>query len=172
MKVIVRPDGCKGVLSAGPLSFTCALGRSGVTGNKREGDGASPAGEFPFRRLVFRPDRIGAQELVTSLPAEPLQRDDGWCDDPASSAYNCPVKLPFDGSHEVMWRDDHLYDIVVILGQNDAPPVPGLGSAIFMHLAKEDYAPTEGCVALARTDLLALLARLGPGDSIVIEPEG
>jgi L,D-peptidoglycan transpeptidase YkuD (ErfK/YbiS/YcfS/YnhG family) len=82
------------------------------------------------------------------------------------------VKLPFDGSHEVMWRDDHLYDIVVILGQNDAPPVPGLGSAIFMHLAKEDYAPTEGCVALARTDLLALLARLGPGDSIVIEPEG
>jgi L,D-peptidoglycan transpeptidase YkuD (ErfK/YbiS/YcfS/YnhG family) len=89
-----------------------------------------------------------------------------WCDDPAHVAYNQPVRLPFAGGHERLWRDDHLYDLVVVLGWNDDPPVAHRGSAIFLHLARDGFAPTEGCVALARDDLLAVLADAAPGDAV------
>jgi L,D-peptidoglycan transpeptidase YkuD (ErfK/YbiS/YcfS/YnhG family) len=146
----------------------CALGKSGVTpaADKREGDLASPAGVWPIRRLLFRPDK-GAPP-ATALPAEPIARDDGWCDAPGDPAYNRPVKLPYPASAERMWRDDGLYDLVLVLGHNDDPPVPGLGSAIFLHLAKPGYGPTEGCVALAREDFEALLAAARPGDAVEI----
>ena len=145
----------------------CALGRSGViaAADKREGDGASPAGTWPIRKVLYRPD-VGRPE--TALPAEPIARDDGWCDEPRDPAYNRPVKLPFAASCEAMWRDDHLYDIVVVLGHNDDPPKPFAGSCIFMHLAKDGYAPTEGCVALAREDLEAVLKAAQPGDTVEI----
>jgi L,D-peptidoglycan transpeptidase YkuD (ErfK/YbiS/YcfS/YnhG family) len=146
----------------------CALGKSGVTpaADKREGDLASPAGVWPIRRLLFRPDK-GALP-ATALPVEPIARDDGWCDAPGDPAYNRPVKLPYPASAERMWRDDGLYDLVLVLGHNDDPPVPGLGSAIFLHLAKPGYGPTEGCVALAREDFEALLAAARPGDTVEI----
>jgi L,D-peptidoglycan transpeptidase YkuD (ErfK/YbiS/YcfS/YnhG family) len=146
----------------------CALGQSGVAParEKREGDLASPAGVWPIRRLLYRPDKGPAP--ATALPAEPIARDDGWCDAPGDPAYNRPVKLPYPASAEAMWRDDGLYDLVVILGHNDDPPVPGLGSAIFLHLAKPGYAPTEGCVALARADFEAFLALARPGDAVEI----
>jgi L,D-peptidoglycan transpeptidase YkuD (ErfK/YbiS/YcfS/YnhG family) len=145
----------------------CALGKGGVTpaDAKREGDGASPLGVWPIRRLLYRPDR-GLPP--TALPAAPIGPDDGWCDDPADPAYNRPVTLPYGASAERMWRDDGVYDLVVVLGHNDDPPVPGLGSAIFLHLARDGYAPTEGCVALARPDLEALLAIARVGDGVEI----
>lgn len=136
-------------------SYRCALGSAGVTSRKREGDHASPMGCFALRRVLFRPDREPAPD--TLLPVVPLRPDSGWCDDPASASYNQPVTLPFAARAERMWRDDMLYDLVVVLGHNDAPVVPGCGSAIFMHVAREGYAPTEGCVAFARDDLLAIL---------------
>jgi L,D-peptidoglycan transpeptidase YkuD (ErfK/YbiS/YcfS/YnhG family) len=92
----------------------------------------------------------------------------GWCDDPDHADYNRPVTLPHPAGHEVMWRDDGLYDVVVVLGHNDDPPVPGRGSAIFLHCARPDpdgphgLHPTAGCVALPRADLLAVLAALPP----------
>ena len=146
----------------------CALGRGGViaAGEKREGDGASPLGVWPIRRVLYRPDRGPAPR--TALPAQPIAPDDGWCDAPNDVAYNRPVKRPYPASSETMCRADGLYDLVVVLGHNDDPPVPGLGSAIFLHVAKPGYAPTEGCVALARPDLDALLALAAPGDSIAI----
>lgn len=140
----------------------CALGRSGVRADKREGDGATPAGTWPLRRVLFRPDRLPAP--ATRLAVAPLRPDDGWCDDPAHPAYNTQVVLPFGASHERLWREDGLYDIVVVLGHNDDPPVAGKGSAIFMHVARDDYGATEGCVALALGDLLALLGACAPGD--------
>ncbi len=138
--------------------FRCALGRAGVVeaGRKHEGDGGTPTGLLKLRRLYYRADRGPIPPSV--LARVPIGPDDLWCDDPAHPDYNRLVRRPFDASHEMLWRDDALYDIVAELGWNDAPVVPGRGSAIFLHLAHPDYAPTAGCVALTRPDLLAVLA--------------
>jgi L,D-peptidoglycan transpeptidase YkuD (ErfK/YbiS/YcfS/YnhG family) len=157
-----------GFLDLGARRVRCALGRTGVTpaADKREGDGASPAGVWPIRRVLYRPDKGGPPP--TSLPVAAIERDDGWCDDPGDEAYNRPVKLPHPGSFETMWRDDDLYDLVVVLGHNDDPPRAPMGSCIFLHLAKPGYLPTEGCVAVTRADLEALLAAARPGDAVEI----
>ncbi|MDE1148959.1 MAG: L,D-transpeptidase family protein [Azospirillaceae bacterium] len=144
----------------------CVIGRGGVIADKREGDGGTPVGCFPLRRVLYRPDRGGAP--VTGLPVAALSPDDGWCDDPDDPDYNRPVTLPFPASHEVMWRQDHVYDLMVVLGHNDDPPVPGLGSAIFMHLTRPDRAATAGCTALDRPDLLWLLSHCRPGDRLCV----
>ena len=157
-----------GWMDLGSRKARCALGRTGVkpAREKREGDLASPAGVWPIRRVLYRPDRGGAPKTV--LPVQALEPDDGWCDDPYDSDYNRPVKLPRHGSFERMWRDDHLYDLVVVLAHNDDPPKPMMGSCIFLHLAKPGYASTEGCVALERKDVEALLAAAQPGDAVEI----
>jgi len=135
--------------------YRCAIGKAGIVATKREGDHASPLGCFALRRVLYRPDRLDAPD--TALPVAALSERDGWCDAPDDPAYNQPVALPFRASAETLWRDDHVYDLIVVLGHNDAPVVPGCGSAIFLHVARSDYSPTEGCVALAQDDLLALL---------------
>lgn len=157
-----------GVLTLAGRSVRCSLGRSGVTAAKREGDGASPAGTWPMLALHYRADRLPAP--ATGLPMRPISRGDGWCDDPASPAYNQRVTLPFEASHEKMWREDGLYDALIVLGYNMEAPVPGLGSAIFLHIARPDFGPTEGCVALGMVDFLDLAALCGPGSRLVIEP--
>jgi L,D-peptidoglycan transpeptidase YkuD (ErfK/YbiS/YcfS/YnhG family) len=149
-------------------SYSCSLGRAGVRQDKREGDGATPAGEFALREVLYRPDKLG-RPPATALPCRALSPDDGWCDDPRDQQYNRPVKLPYPASHEKMWREDDLYDLVVVVGYNDQPVVPGRGSAIFLHLARPGYAPTAGCVALAKEDMLRLLERLGPVTRVVIQ---
>ncbi|MFN3512433.1 MAG: L,D-transpeptidase [Phenylobacterium sp.] len=146
----------------------CALGRGGVIAaeDKREGDGCTPLGTWTIRRILFRPDKGGRPD--TGLPTKALERDDGWCDDPDDPAYNRPVKLPHPARAEAMWREDELYDLVGVLAHNDDPPVPGLGSCIFLHLAKPDYAPTEGCIALSREDMISLLAMAKHGDAVAV----
>jgi len=148
--------------------FRCALGHGGVRIDKQEGDGATPAGRYPLRRILYRPDRLSAP--ATLLPVAALRPDDGWCDDPADPQYNRPVRLPYAARHEELWRADALYDVVVVIGHNDAPVVAGMGSAIFMHLASAGYQPTQGCVALARQDLLDVLAGAGPDTFLEIAP--
>lgn len=133
---------------------------------KREGDGASPIGAWPVRRVLYRPDKGPPPE--TGLPVIGLKPEDGWSDDPAEPSYNRLVPLPCRGSHEWLWRDDGLYDLIVELGFNDDPVVPGMGSAIFLHVARAEYAPTEGCIALAEADLRAVLRLLGGGSVIEI----
>lgn len=145
----------------------CAIGRGGITRDKKEGDLATPIGAFALRMCYYRPDRITLPQ--TALPIIPLSPFDGWCDDPASADYNQHVKLPFDARHEKLWRDDHVYDIIIPLGYNDDPVVAGAGSAIFFHLAHEDYRGTEGCVAIAHADMLALLPQLSTNTVMVIE---
>ncbi|MEK9967541.1 MAG: L,D-transpeptidase family protein [Ferrovibrio sp.] len=161
--IIVTPDG---TVSYGGLRYRCALGKGGVLpeAEKREGDGATPLGRYPLRQVYYRADRVDAPQ--TRLPLQALTPQDGWCDDPLDPAYNRFVVLPHAASHERLWRDDAIYDVIVVLGHNDDPPVPGLGSAIFMHVARPDYSSTEGCVALALPDLLNLLAVLRPGAQI------
>ncbi len=146
--------------------WRCALGRAGIRRDKREGDGATPAGSFPLRRLLYRPDREAAP--ACALPLAAIAPGDGWCDDPRHPAYNRPVALPFAAGHERLWRDDGLYDLLLVTGHNDDPPVPGAGSAIFVHIAGGGLAPTAGCVAFARADLLEILARLTPASRLVV----
>lgn len=168
MDVVVRSLAIgRGRLAWHRLDVACTLGRGGVRADKREGDGATPIGRFPFRSFYWRPDRFTAPPS-SRLPGEALSPDHGWCDAPDDVAYNRPVRLPYAASHERLWRDDRHYDVVVVLGHNDAPVVPFAGSAIFMHLMRDDGGATDGCIGLARDDLLALLAELGPGSMIEI----
>lgn len=150
------------------LNLRCALGKNGVTAaaQKREGDGASPAGRWPARRVWYRPDREDVPQ--TGLPVIAIRPADGWSDDPRETTYNRPVTLPCRGSHERLWREDGLYDLIVELGYNDDPPEAGRGSAIFLHVARPGLAPTEGCIALAADDLRAVLKLLGGGSLIEI----
>jgi L,D-peptidoglycan transpeptidase YkuD (ErfK/YbiS/YcfS/YnhG family) len=145
-----------------------AFGRGSLkpAAKKREGDGSSPIGVWPMRRVLWRPDKGPAP--ITGLPITPILLEDGWCDAPEDQNYNRPVQLPYPARAEALWRADDLYDLVVILGHNDDPVVKGKGSAIFMHLAGPDYGPTAGCVALGRSDLEALLAQANPGDALEI----
>lgn len=133
-----------------------SLGRAGVRAGKREGDFATPAGLLSLRRLLYRADRGPVPRAA--VPREPIGPADGWCDDPADAAYNRPVRLPYPARCEALWRADALYDLLAVLGWNDAPVEPGRGSAIFLHVATPDFAPTAGCVALAEGDLRAVLA--------------
>ncbi len=144
------------------------FGRSGAipASTKREGDGATPLGVWPIRAALLRQDRMAAP--ATRLPWRWLRPDDGWSDDVADPAYNRPVRHPHRFSAERLWRDDHAYDIILILGHNDSPPAPPLGSAIFWHCTQPDRRPTEGCVAMDRELLAGWLDRLAPGDSLLI----
>jgi L,D-peptidoglycan transpeptidase YkuD (ErfK/YbiS/YcfS/YnhG family) len=154
-------------LSAGPLRLACAIGRSGCRVLKREGDGATPLGCFQLSCVLYRPDR--RPRPVTGLPVRAIRPGDGWCDAPADRNYNRPVRLPYPASTERMWRDDPLYDLVVVLDHNARPRMRGAGSAIFMHVARPGLLSTEGCVALPAAHLARILARLRPGTAIHID---
>jgi L,D-peptidoglycan transpeptidase YkuD (ErfK/YbiS/YcfS/YnhG family) len=168
--LIVTPDPLNpqhGTLRCGERTFSCVLGRSGISASKHEGDGATPTGRFPLRRVLYRADHGPMPQ--THLPTAVIARDDGWCDAPTDARYNRPVTLPYPASAESMWRDDNLYDVVVIIGHNDDPVIANAGSAIFMHVAADNGEPTAGCVALARADLLEVLKAVKPDTMIEIK---
>ncbi len=165
MDLIVGPDG---MVRCGGTRYPGVIGRSGISSAKREGDGATPAGAFPLRAVWYRPDRLPRPK--TSLPVREIGPGDGWCDDPASPDYNRRVSLPHAASAERLWREDGLYDVLIVVGHNDDPAVAGRGSAIFVHVAAPGGGPTEGCVALAKPDLLGLLRGLGPESRLIVEP--
>lgn len=156
----------RGTLSLGQLSIPCALGYGGIRADKREGDGATPRGRFALRRVLFR--AAGGPRPQTGLPLGRINRNDGWCDAPRDRNYNRAVRHPYPASAEHLWRKDGLYDLVVVLGHNDRPRVRGRGSAVFLHVAHDDFRPTQGCVAVRISDLRRILARLGRRAEIVI----
>jgi L,D-peptidoglycan transpeptidase YkuD (ErfK/YbiS/YcfS/YnhG family) len=156
----------QGKLCLEALCLPCAIGRGGRRPKRREGDGVTPMGRWPVREVLYRADRM--RRPATGLPVRALRPGDGWCDDPADRNYNRRVQLPFPRSHEGLWRQDHLYDLIVVLGYNDRPRSLGRGSAIFMHLARPGYTPTAGCIALSRGDMLKVLARLRRGDGVMV----
>ncbi|WP_232629329.1 L,D-transpeptidase family protein [Methylobacterium sp. Leaf118] len=160
-------DPTKGRLVAGPIVLPCALGRAGVRADKREGDGASPRGVFRLRGGYYRPDRFPVRP-ESPLPLRAIRPDDGWCDAAGDRRYNRPVRLPSPTRAETLWRADGLYDLVLDLDYNRGPIRPCRGSAIFLHVARSGFRPTEGCVALRPDDLRRLLRRLGPGTRIAI----
>jgi L,D-peptidoglycan transpeptidase YkuD (ErfK/YbiS/YcfS/YnhG family) len=167
MNVIVTARGAhEALLDWGHGVRRAAVGRSGIGDKLAEGDGMTPIGTFAFRRIFYRADRLSAPH--TKLPVAALAPDDGWCDAPVDPHYNMLVKRPYPVSSEELWRTDHIYDLIVVIGFNDDPVVRGKGSAIFLHIARPTYSATAGCVAIKESDLLELLPLLGPHDTITI----
>lgn len=168
-KIIVRrrpgfPS--QGLLQAGSLRLPCALGRSGTSIFKREGDGATPVASM---RLLFAYQPAGRiPGLAMRLPVRRPRADLGWCDAPAHPAYNRPVRLPFPANHETIRRQDRLYDAVIVLDWNVTTRARGRGSAIFLHIAKPGYAPTEGCVAVSAADMRRLAPFLAKGSRLTV----
>lgn len=161
----LSPAATQGFLQLGFLRFSCAIGRSGLSARKREGDGATPLGRFGLVEVRYRADRVHRPR--TTLPLCRLAPEDGWCDAKGDRNYNRYVRHPYAASAERMWREDHLYDIVVVVDHNRRPRVQGAGSAIFIHVARDGFRPTEGCIALKRPDLIRVLARLSRSTRIV-----
>lgn len=142
----------------GITSFCCSLGRTGIGFGKREGDGATPAGHWRPLKVLYRSDRT--RHPRTTLPVSPIRRHDGWCDAIGDRNYNRPVTHPYPVSAERLARDDHLYDLILVIDHNTRPRIQGRGSAVFVHLARPGFAPTEGCIALRERDMRWLLSRL------------
>jgi L,D-peptidoglycan transpeptidase YkuD (ErfK/YbiS/YcfS/YnhG family) len=158
---------CRGWLTAGGQTVPVALGRGGIRANKREGDGGTPKGTFRPRQLWWRADRHPRPQ--TFLAIRPIGPEDAWCENPSSRHYNQPIRLDRARSGDRLRRDDHLYDFIVEIDHNSAPRVAGRGSAVFLHLARDNFGPTAGCVSMTKSAMLRLLARLGPKTKIVIE---
>jgi L,D-peptidoglycan transpeptidase YkuD (ErfK/YbiS/YcfS/YnhG family) len=156
-----------GFAQMGGRALRCATGRGGIRLDKREGDGATPQGRWRMRGILYRADRMAAPASL--LPRRALRENDGWCDAPSDARYNRSVKLPYPASAEALWRTDHLYDLIVVLGFNDAPVVRGAGSAIFLHIARENYAPTAGCIAFKLPDILAILSWANKESCVVVK---
>ena len=161
-------DRCRGRVVARGLDLACTLGRGGTRRSKREGDGATPVGRFIVLGGYYRHDRVRRPPNRVGLVA--ARPDLGWCDDPRDRRYNRPISLPDHARHETLWREDGVYDVVLDLSYNRAPPVPGRGSAIFLHLMRPDGGPTEGCIAVERRSMRRLLERLGPRTIIEVGP--
>lgn len=167
MDITVRQKGMAVAADWGAGPRRCAVGRGGIAIKQREGDGITPTGRWPLRRVLYRADRLETPPK-SSLPVEKIESDDAWCDIPGDPNYNRLVRLPYATLNEHLWRDDDAYDVIVVVGFNDAPVVQGKGSAIFLHVASADYQPTAGCLALRRDDLLEALAQLRRGDRLIV----
>lgn len=157
---VTAAAGCptRGHLIAGNHVFPVALGRGGIKVDKREGDGGTPRGRFRLLRLWWRADRLARPRTTLSLRR--IKRDDGWCEDPRERNYNRPVRLAPGSSADRLWRDDHLYDLIIEIDHNTRPRIPYRGSAVFIHFARKKFTPTAGCIALKHGDLQKLLPML------------
>lgn len=161
----------EGLLMAGPLICRCAIGRGGLVARKREGDGGTPLGRWPLRYGYYRADRM-RRPPAPGVQLIPLAPDFGWCDAPGDRNYNRFVRHPYPASAEHLWREDRLYDSVIVIGYNDRVRRRGAGSAIFLHVAEAGACgglkPTQGCIALRPGDLRRLLLLLGPRATVFI----
>ncbi|MBM3469134.1 MAG: hypothetical protein FJX71_06885 [Alphaproteobacteria bacterium] len=146
--------------------YQCRTGHGGIRSDKVEGDYATPIGIFPLRQVLYRPDRI--RPFPCALQMVSLTPIDGWCDDPTDPFYNCLIKIPYPSHHEVLWREDNVYDILLVVGYNDSPSIPPKGSAIFIHLMNEAQTPTEGCIALSRKDIIDILSEISPSTQLIV----
>ena len=146
--------------------FQCSIGKSGFSKNKKEGDGCTPVGTFYIENVYYRADKI--RTLETNINKVRINKIDGWCDDPTQKEYNQLIRFPYNFSAEELYRDDSLYNIVCVLNYNTNPIIPGLGSAIFIHVANDEYASTEGCIALKQEDLTFLLGLIDKDTEIIL----
>jgi L,D-peptidoglycan transpeptidase YkuD (ErfK/YbiS/YcfS/YnhG family) len=163
---VISARGQRGRLTGPGFSVPCAIGRCGISARKREGDGASPRGTLPILEGFYRPDKFAVRPR-SALLLRRLRRGDGWCDASGDRNYNRPVSTGYGASHESLWREDELYDVVLVLDHNVTRRRQGRGSAIFFHLSCADFSPTAGCVAVRHSDMLNILGRLARRAKIV-----
>lgn len=156
----------RGWLTAGALTIPVALGRGGILANKREGDGGTPRGSFRPRQLWWRGDRHSRPK--TFLPVRAIGDTDAWCEDPGDPHYNQAIRRGQGEGGDRLKREDHLYDFIIEIDHNTRPRIAGRGSAVFLHLARDNFGPTAGCVSMTRAAMLQLLRRLGPKTKIII----
>ncbi len=166
LELFASNEQTRGYLVLGDMHWPCAIGAAGFADHKVEGDGKTPLGQFALRRLWYRADRFAPPR--GPLPQRVIDRGDGWSDDPDDPDYNKPVRLPHPFRHETLWRDDALYDAFIEIGYNDAPAISGAGSAIFLHLEKNNYQPTRGCVAISRDHMMQLIPLVGVATNLHI----
>ena len=147
-----------GLIKYKNFKFRCAFGKAGIGEKKREGDNITPTGTFKMVKIYYRSDRI--KKISSKFRAIKIKKNMGWCDDPNSKNYNQLINLPSRYGHEKIFKKNNIYDIIVVLNYNMKPVIKNKGSAIFIHVAKKNYQPTQGCVALKKNDLLKILSKV------------
>jgi L,D-peptidoglycan transpeptidase YkuD (ErfK/YbiS/YcfS/YnhG family) len=155
-----------GYLKFKNLKFKCALGKAGVGKKKIEGDNITPKGTFQIVKIYYRSDRI--KNIYSKIKLFKINNKMGWCDDPNSKKYNQLITLPSKYNHEKLYRQDNVYDLVIVLNYNMIPIIKNKGSAIFIHVAKKNYKKTAGCVALKKKHLVKLIKNIKHKTKIII----
>ena len=161
--IIVKKSG---YLKYKNLKFRCALGKAGVKKKMMEGDNITPKGIFKIIKIYYRPDKI--KKIKTLIKKIKIKKNMGWCDDPNSRFYNKLINLPTKYSHEKLYRNDRLYDLIVVLSYNTNPIIKNKGSAIFMHIANNSYKKTKGCIALKKEHLIKIISKIKKNTKIKI----
>jgi L,D-peptidoglycan transpeptidase YkuD (ErfK/YbiS/YcfS/YnhG family) len=155
-----------GYLKYKNLKFRCALGKAGIGKKKIEGDNITPKGTFKIVKIYYRNDRI--KKISSKFRLIEITKNIGWCDDPKSRKYNQPIKLPTKYSHEILYRRDNIYDLILVLNYNMSPIIKNKGSAIFIHMAKKNYKKTAGCIALKKANLIYLVRKITKNTKVII----
>ena len=155
-----------GYLKYKDIKFKCALGKSGIGKKKIEGDNITPKGTFKIIKIYYRKDKI--TKINSAFKLIEIKKNMGWCDDPKSKKYNQLIKLPSKYKHEKLFRNDRIYDLILVLDYNMNPTIKNKGSAIFIHIAKNNYCKTEGCIALKREDLIEIVSKIKRDTKIII----
>ena len=161
--IIVKKSG---YLKYKNLKFRCALGKGGVKKKIIEGDNITPKGIFKIIKIYYRPDKI--KKIKTLIKKIKIKKNMGWCDDPNSDFYNKQIKLPTKLSHEKFYRKDNLYDLIAVLNYNTNPIIKNKGSAIFIHIGKDSYKKTKGCIALKKEHLIKIISKIKKNTKIKI----
>ena len=161
--IIVKKSG---YLKYKNFKYRCALGKAGVNKKIKEGDGITPKGVFKITKIYYRADKI--KIIKTNIKKIKITKNMGWCDDPVSRFYNQQIKLPSKFSHEKLYRNDDLYDLIAVINYNTNPIIRNKGSAIFMHVSENSYKRTQGCIALKKKDLINILTKIKKNTKIKI----
>ena len=144
----------------------CSIGKMGTTYSKKEGDLFTPKGLYKLGLLYYRKDRIKLTKC--KIKKKVIKKNMGWCDDIRSKKYNREICFPFIYSAEKLYRNEKIYDIFINIKYNYRPTIKNKGSAIFLHLAKNNYKPTSGCVAIKKKDFLKILPLINKKTKISI----
>jgi len=155
----------KNYLTYNKLKVKCAIGKKGIGNKRREGDLLTPKGIFRIKYILYRKDRV---KISTKLKKKIIKKDMGWCDDPQSNLYNKLVKLPFTHKHEKLYKKENIYDIILVLNFNMHPIKKNKGSAIFIHVAKNNFKKTEGCIAIKKQSLIKIIKKIKPNSKVKI----
>ena len=155
-----------GYLKYKNLKFRCALGKARIGKKKIEGDSITPRGKFNIVKIYYRSDRV--KKISSKYKLIKISKNMGWCDDPNSKSYNQLINLPNKYTHEKLYRKDNVYDLLVVLNYNMNPVIKNKGSAIFIHVARQNYKKTSGCVAIKKVHLIKLIKTIKKNTKVVI----